>query len=61
MLVVAPIQRSERLGLRIAPEEVEMLQTLADADGLSASDIVRSLIRRAYAERFGEKKPKQKR
>jgi hypothetical protein len=40
---------------------IEMLQALADADGLSASHIVRSLIRRAHAERFGEKKPKPKR
>jgi uncharacterized protein (DUF1778 family) len=57
---VAPIERSSRIGLRIAPEEVEMLQALADADGLSASDIVRTLIRRAYSERFGDRKPPKK-
>ncbi len=37
-----------------------MLQALADADGLSASDIVRTLIRRAYSERFGDRKPPKK-
>jgi uncharacterized protein (DUF1778 family) len=53
-------QRTERLGLRIAPDELEMVNDLADADGVSASDVVRILVRRAHAERFGEKKPKRK-
>lgn len=34
-----------------------MLRALADAQGLSASDIVRTLIREAYRVRFGDKKP----
>jgi len=34
-----------------------MLRVLAEADGLSSADIIRTLIRRSYAERFGEKKP----
>jgi hypothetical protein len=57
---MAPIERTGRIGLRIAPEEIAMLNMLAEADALSASDIVRTLIRRAYAERFGDKKPKTK-
>ena len=57
---MAPIERSERLNVRIAPEEMAMLNALADAEGLSASDVVRTLVRRAYAERFGDKKPKPK-
>ncbi len=57
---MAPIERSERLNVRIAPDEMAMLNALADAEGLSASDVVRTLVRRAYAERFGDKKPKPK-
>jgi uncharacterized protein (DUF1778 family) len=57
---MAPIERSERLNVRIAPEEMAMLNALADAEGLSASDVVRTLVRRAYGERFGDKKPKPK-
>ncbi len=58
---MVPLERSERLNVRIAPEEIAMLEAVAEADGLSASDVVRTLIRRAYAERFGDKKPKAKR
>lgn len=31
-----------------------MLAALADADGLYQSDVLRLLIRKAHAERFGE-------
>jgi hypothetical protein len=58
---MAPIERSTRVGLRIAPEEVAMLQALADEDGVSASDVVRTLIRGAYRERFDDRKPSKKR
>ncbi|MCL2776619.1 MAG: ribbon-helix-helix protein, CopG family [Polyangiaceae bacterium] len=37
-----------------------MLQALADDAGLSSSDIVRQLIRAAYKDKFGDKKPKLK-
>jgi hypothetical protein len=37
-----------------------MVQALADADGVSASDYVRLFIRRTYAEKFGDKKPKRR-
>jgi hypothetical protein len=53
-------QRTERLELRIAPDELAMARALAGADGISVSDVVRLLVRRAHAERFGEKKPKPK-
>jgi Ribbon-helix-helix protein len=53
---MATIERTERLGIRIAPQEVAMLQALSEADGLTASDVVRLLIRRAHAEKFGERK-----
>ena len=34
-----------------------MLQALADADGITGSDWIRLTIRRAYAEKFGDKRP----
>jgi hypothetical protein len=55
------VDRNRALTVRIADEELAMLQSLAEADGLTSSDIVRTMIRRAYAERFGTKKPKVKR
>ena len=41
--------------MRITPDEARMLKELAEADGLSASDVVRLQVRRYYAERFGAK------
>jgi hypothetical protein len=41
----------------MAPSETALLQALAEADGLTISDVVRLLVRRAYADRFGDKKP----
>jgi len=38
--------------VRVSAEELEMVQALADAEGISASDFVRLFIRRAYADRF---------
>lgn len=52
--------RDERLNLRVGKSEVAMLDALAEVDGLTASDVIRVLIRRTYAERFGDKKPKAK-
>ena len=51
-------ERTERIGVRVSPTESAMLEKLAEADGLAASDVVRMLVRKAYAERFGDKKPK---
>lgn len=48
--------------MRMAPIEFAMLQELAAADGVYQSDVIRLLVRRAHAERFGDKsKPKPKR
>ena len=51
--------RTEQFILRIAPSERAMLDRLAEADGLSAADVVRVLVKRAHDERFGAKAPKQ--
>ncbi len=39
----------------LSDEEYEMLQALADADGITASDLIRQYIRRAHAEKFVSK------
>ena len=52
------VDRDSKLTIRIADEEVAMLRALAEKDGISASDVLRLFIRRAYAEAFGTKKPK---
>lgn len=43
----------------LSDEEDEMLGTLMDADGLSASDVVRQLIRREYVARWPAKKSRR--
>jgi hypothetical protein len=53
-------EKSERLAMRMAPSEVSMLRALSEAAGESDANVVRQLIRRAYAERFGDKKPRTK-
>jgi hypothetical protein len=55
------VDRAKYLTLRASDEEIAMLRALAEADGLSASDVVRQFIRRTYAERFGDKPPKKRR
>jgi uncharacterized protein (DUF1778 family) len=53
------LERTETLTIRIAQTEKDMLQALADKDGLSRSDWLRLTIRRAYADAIGEKQPKR--
>ena len=43
-------KRERRLSMLISDEEWDMLQALADRDGLNVSDHVRLYIRRAHAE-----------
>ncbi|HWA76556.1 MAG TPA: hypothetical protein VG937_29680 [Polyangiaceae bacterium] len=46
-----------RFNMVMLPEERAMLQALGEAVGLKESDVVRQMIRRDYAERFGTKRP----
>lgn len=48
---------SERFNMVMLPEERAMLQALSKDAGLKESDILRQMIRRDYAEKFGKKKP----
>jgi predicted DNA binding CopG/RHH family protein len=50
---MAPIDRDKSFRVRVSEDELRMVQELADAEGLNASDFVRLYIRRAHAEKFG--------
>jgi hypothetical protein len=45
-------ERTQRIGLRLTPEEAAVVAEVAEETGLSASDIVRQALRIAYADRF---------
>jgi hypothetical protein len=56
--------QTERIGIRVTPSEVKMLDALSESMGLSVANVIRQAIRREYAERIGEqprpvKKPKK--
>jgi uncharacterized protein (DUF1778 family) len=51
--------RTERVTLRLTPEETAVVTELANETGLSVSDVLRQALRTAHPDRF--KKPKQKR
>jgi hypothetical protein len=58
---VAPSERTELLTVRVTPEELAMLKRLAEADGVSSSDLVRQFVRRSHEARFGQPKaPRQR-
>jgi hypothetical protein len=52
--------RTRRIGLRLTPEEAQVVAELADETGLSASDVVRQALRLAYADRFKAQAKKRK-
>lgn len=54
-----PPERTQRLDVRMAAEEMSMLEALAEAAGLTASDIVRTLVRREFASTIGVEKLKR--
>jgi hypothetical protein len=52
--------RDTMFHVRMTTAEREMLEQLAEEDGLSASDIVRVLIRRAFREKWPPKDKPQR-
>jgi hypothetical protein len=44
-------ERSHAFQVRLTPEEVRMLEALAESDGISASGLVRLLVRREFRAR----------
>ena len=55
--------RSERVGLRLTPEEHAVVQQLTLETGMTASDVVRQAIRTAHRDRFNvpKRKPRKRR
>ena len=45
------VDRDKKLTVRASDDEIAMMQALADADGVSSSDVVRQFIRREYRAR----------
>jgi len=50
------VPRTRRLSILISEAEHAMLQDLADAEGVTASDFVRLFIRRVHDSKFPKKK-----
>jgi antitoxin component of RelBE/YafQ-DinJ toxin-antitoxin module len=53
--------RNQLLVIRLNDDERGELNAVAADDRLTASDVVRMLVRREYVRRFGDKKPKARR
>ncbi|HEX9621805.1 MAG TPA: ribbon-helix-helix protein, CopG family [Polyangiaceae bacterium] len=54
------VDREKMLNVRMADSELRMIRELAESLGLSQSDAIRQLVRRAHAETFGPPKPRRK-
>jgi hypothetical protein len=52
--------RNVNLNVRVHPDELAKLHALAEDRDLSASTLVRHMLREAYAARFGATPPKMK-
>jgi hypothetical protein len=58
---MAKEEKSGRIGVRMAPSELEMLRELAEREGESDAVVVRRLIREAHAGLVRDRRPKSKR
>lgn len=54
------VDRGHMLNVRVSDDELAMLRAVAVANGLTQSDMLRQLIRRAH-EKLGQVQPKKKR
>jgi hypothetical protein len=59
--VMTEAERDVTMTVRLTREERQMVKAIAELDGVSSSDAVRMSVRRAYAERFPDKKAKTRR
>ena len=53
------VKREKRVQMLFSEEEWAMLQELADRDGVTASDWVRTRVREGHRTLFGESRPKK--
>jgi hypothetical protein len=54
---MTPGRRENVFQIRVSDHERQMLQAIADEEGLSASDIVRQFIRREWFRRYADLLP----
>ncbi len=54
---MAALKRTHNFNVRLSDDEHAMLVALADAKGLTASDLVRQFVRRSYREHFADEAP----
>jgi hypothetical protein len=47
--------RDRRFNMLLSEQEERMLRTMAEADGLTASDLLRQMIRREFLQRWPPK------
>jgi hypothetical protein len=52
---MASVERKGQFHMRLSEGEENMLRALADAEGLTASDLVRQMIRRAFMVKWPPK------
>lgn len=52
--------KDQKFNMVMSADDKAALAALADADDVSEAHVVRSLVRHAYLERFGEKRPKKR-
>jgi hypothetical protein len=45
------VERTQRIDVRMTPEEMAMLEELVEWSGLTMADIVRTLVRKEHADR----------
>ena len=56
---LAMVERTKMVNVRVTDDEDRMLKALAEHQGMTASDVLRQYIRRAFAEAFPPKKTKR--
>jgi uncharacterized protein (DUF1778 family) len=54
---MAPEVRNEPVSLRLSRDELHMLKAMAEAKGVSQSDVLRMLLREAWTAQHGKKAP----
>lgn len=52
---MASVERTKRLHMLLSDDEDRMLRAIAEADGFSASDAVRQMIRKSFMDRWPPK------
>lgn len=53
------MKQTQIFQMRTNPADREMIRVLAEVNGVSSSDVVRLLVRRAYAEVMANARPKR--